>query len=291
MTVQKVRIDWIRVEGRHRRDLGDLSTLAKSIEENGLINPVTVDPDGRLLAGGRRVTAVRMLGWTHIMANIVDTFEDATKVLLIERDENTERKPMTPSELVSLGRALEEMERPTQIERRRQAGRIAAAKRLGREIEGAISSSTEENIRPSMKTDEEVAAVLGTSATQYYKAKAVVHASTDSGRSEEERVLAAEAVANMDAGVETISGAYERIKANRPAPRPRTRSVIEGLAAQRRAITSAEAALSGLAIAMSQINELHPEITSEEAARWVDSLSESRRVITVLINLLKERTQ
>jgi ParB family chromosome partitioning protein len=287
MPVEHVRIDWIRVEGRHRKDLGDLTSLAQSMKENDLINPVTVTPHGMLLAGGRRVAAARMLGWTHIDAHVVDTQDDAVKALVIERDENTERLPMRPSDLVALGRALEALERPRAKERQRQAGRIAAAKRLGRPVPPSLSQNPEERTN----VDASIARALGTSETNYYYAKSVVNATTDSGRTEDERALAAEAMADMDAGRTTVTGAYERVRKAIPVKTGRKQNpTIDKPAAQRRAIGSAEAALSGIAHALRQIEALHPEITSEEAARWMGSLSESRRAITALISLLKERS-
>lgn len=287
MPVERVGIDWIRVEGRHRKDLGDLSSLAQSMKDNGLINPVTVTPTGILLAGGRRIAAARMLGWSHIEAHVVDTFDDAARALLIERDENTERKAMAPSELVALGRALEELERPRAQERRRLAGMLSAAKRTGRPIDGLSSSSDEEKLN----TEATVASALGVSQGTYYRAKIVVNAATDPERTPEERAIAAETAADMDAGRTSIKGAYDRVKSASPVRTGRRKNpTIDALAGQRRAISTTEAALSGLAHAMRQIEALHEGITSEEAARWVGSLLESRRAITVLIGLLKERT-
>ena len=290
LPVHQVDIDWIRVEGRHRKDLGDLAGLAESMAVLGLINPVTVTPDGRLLAGGRRVAAARLLGWTQIGVREVDTRDDAIRSLEIERDENTERLDMKVSEKVSLGKAIEAMRRPQQQERRRQAGRIAAAKRLGRSIDDVISGSDEQNFPESMRTRPEIASAVGMQETSYYKAKEIVNAAADQGRTPEQRALAAEALANIDAGAETIGGAYERVRANRPAPQPRQRPTIDKPAAQRRAISTAEVALSGIAHGLDQITDLHEEITSEEAARWADSLSDSRRAITSLIKRLKERS-
>ena len=42
------QIDSIIVGVRHRRDLGDMSALMRSIEEVGLLQPITVTPDGVL---------------------------------------------------------------------------------------------------------------------------------------------------------------------------------------------------------------------------------------------------
>ena len=61
----------IRVGKRHRRDLGDVDWLAASIEDIGLLNPITVSEDGLLLAGARRLTACKRLGWKTIPANVV----------------------------------------------------------------------------------------------------------------------------------------------------------------------------------------------------------------------------
>jgi len=61
-----MNIDQIQVGFRYRKDLGNLRTLAESIEEVGLLHPVVVTPEGRLVAGQRRLEACRMLGWTEV---------------------------------------------------------------------------------------------------------------------------------------------------------------------------------------------------------------------------------
>lgn len=67
----RMNIADIKVGKRLRRDLGDIDTLAASIEDIGLLNPVTVDADGRLLAGARRLKACKRLGWKTITVNVV----------------------------------------------------------------------------------------------------------------------------------------------------------------------------------------------------------------------------
>lgn len=284
MTETTMRIESIQVVGRHRKDLGDITGLAKSIARDTLINPITVTPGGRLIAGERRLAAARSLGWQVIGVRIVDTLDDAATELRLERDENRERKDMTPSEMVSLGRALEALEGPKALERRQAAGRKAAAKRLGRRF-----SPEEEN--PPVDTEATVAKALGVSQAQYYRAKTVISAAHDPARTEEDRAVARQAVADMDSGATTIGGAYERVKKSTPVRAAAIQATsIASAAMQRRSITSAEAALSGICHGLKQVAILHPDITSEEAAQWVGSLSESRRVIASLINILKERT-
>jgi ParB family chromosome partitioning protein len=62
----EVAIDDIKVGPRHRRDPGDLHALAASIAAIGLLHPVSIDGDGNLLAGARRLEACKRLGWTSI---------------------------------------------------------------------------------------------------------------------------------------------------------------------------------------------------------------------------------
>jgi ParB family transcriptional regulator, chromosome partitioning protein len=51
--------------------MGDLAGLAESIEDIGLLNPITVDENGRLLAGARRLAACKRLKWKTIPVNVV----------------------------------------------------------------------------------------------------------------------------------------------------------------------------------------------------------------------------
>jgi len=67
-------IDKIIIGKRFREDLGDIKSLAESINRVGLINPITarqIDEGYKLLAGYRRLMAVKMLGWTRIPATII----------------------------------------------------------------------------------------------------------------------------------------------------------------------------------------------------------------------------
>ena len=59
--MKRIPIDSIEV-GTHRRALKDLKALASSIEDVGLLNPITVRVDGkgyRLIAGYHRLTMAR----------------------------------------------------------------------------------------------------------------------------------------------------------------------------------------------------------------------------------------
>ena len=69
--ITRMNIRDIKIGNRHRRDLGDIAALAGSIEDLGLLHPITVDEDGHLKAGARRLAACERLGWQDIPAKVV----------------------------------------------------------------------------------------------------------------------------------------------------------------------------------------------------------------------------
>ena len=70
-TAATVAISSIKIGKRYRRDLGDIAALAISITDIGLLHPITVDEERRLLAGARRLTACKQLGWKEIPVRVV----------------------------------------------------------------------------------------------------------------------------------------------------------------------------------------------------------------------------
>lgn len=92
----------IVVGERHRKDMGDVTSLVDSINDVGLLQPVVVTPDGRLIAGERRLEAFKVLDRETIPTTIVDL----DNVVRGEFAENMTRKAFTPSEEVAIYRAL-----------------------------------------------------------------------------------------------------------------------------------------------------------------------------------------
>jgi hypothetical protein len=88
--------------GRHRQDMGDLQALADSMSEIGLLQPIGVTADFALVFGERRLRAARNLGWTAILARIVDV----PSIVAGEYAENEVRKDFTPSERVAIAEAM-----------------------------------------------------------------------------------------------------------------------------------------------------------------------------------------
>ena len=81
---------WFDRTTRQRSDLGDLSDLKQSISSIGLINPIVVTHDGKLIAGERRYTACAALGWTSIPVTYLEDMSE-TELEQVELDENIRR--------------------------------------------------------------------------------------------------------------------------------------------------------------------------------------------------------
>lgn len=82
-------------ETRQRKTLDkDIKQLAESIERSGLINPIVIHEDGRLVAGERRLEAHKLAGIKKIRCTI---FEQLSKseAFLIELQENLARRQLS----------------------------------------------------------------------------------------------------------------------------------------------------------------------------------------------------
>jgi ParB family chromosome partitioning protein len=150
----------------------------------GLLHPIVIAPDHQLIAGQRRLEAVKELGWTEIPARVVDL----ANIVQGEHDENAYRKDFTPSEAVAIGRALEELERPKAARRkaagrakRKAAGRVRRRKRSQQPGASGSGKLPEPAVLPEDKgqTRDKVAAAVGLSGKTYEKAKAVVKAAEE----------------------------------------------------------------------------------------------------------------
>lgn len=106
-----VDINQIQVSKRVRKDLGDLTPLMDSLKRYGLLNPITITKDYKLIAGQRRLESARLLGWTTIDAVVVD-IKDPVARLEIELEENTQRSNFTELELLEGYKQLEKLRNP-----------------------------------------------------------------------------------------------------------------------------------------------------------------------------------
>lgn len=166
---------------RHRKDMGDIVGLAQNIDELGLLQPIVVRSDNVLIGGERRIKAALELGWTDILAIIVDL----QSILRGELALDFQRQKFAVSECVAIGLDLEPMEK------------AAAEERM---LAGIPSSNLDEG-----RTDTRVAKLVGMGKTTYRKAKEIVEAA----KAEPEKF--GKLVEEMDKNGR-VAGVYKKLK-------------------------------------------------------------------------------
>lgn len=103
---QRISVDLIEVGPEQARTSKKsleegIDDLAESIKRFGLLHPITVFPeDGKyiLIAGQRRLLAVKQLGWDEIPARVLSSRPDAIEAKAISFSENFVRRDLTTPE-------------------------------------------------------------------------------------------------------------------------------------------------------------------------------------------------
>jgi len=85
--------------------MGNISKLANSIKEQGLLQPVGINDNNELIFGQRRIKAAISLGWEEIEVRRVNV----TSILEGELTENEVRKQFNIEERVAIGKAVEDL--------------------------------------------------------------------------------------------------------------------------------------------------------------------------------------
>ena len=162
----------IKANGRHRKDYGDIASLAASIEQLGLLQPIGITANHELVFGQRRLLAFEHLGRTSIPARVIDV----PALVLAEHAENEIRKDFTASERVGIGKAVE-------AELKAIGERRGRPKQDNEQQNELLEISVNCNEFPQGRTAEIAAEKAGfDSEATYRRAKAVTeHAGTRQG--------------------------------------------------------------------------------------------------------------
>ncbi|MDQ0575239.1 ParB/RepB/Spo0J family partition protein [Agromyces albus] len=204
-------IDSIRIGLRHRADLGDIDALAASIERQGLLQPITVTPDGVLVCGARRLAALRQLGVRKLNVWVRAGISDRLTELLAEQDDNTLHKPLSPTESATLYRELKHL-LAEEAARRQEASRFHANGENPRSDGGADSAPPSRGVGRS----REQAARLVTGHGSYSRLEQIGDLQQIAGDERTDASVRALAVAELD-GIDrggAVSSAHQRVSAH-----------------------------------------------------------------------------
>ena len=199
--MNKIKISEIIVENRARKIYGDLDSLERSIRNLGVLEPIGVTQDNKLIFGGRRLQACKNLKLETIPAMIFNLdLDNPIATLQMERDENNQRLDLTPSEKVEIGKRIEETLKGRQG-KRTDLKLVANSPQVEeKNILKQLTAESPEVIKGESR--EIVAKLIGMKPTAYRQAKAVVD-------SDNQEIIQA-----MDSGEKSINSAYESIRKN-----------------------------------------------------------------------------
>jgi len=85
---------------KSQREHGSIKELKQSIQEVGLICPITINQNRKLMAGRRRFQAIKELGWKEAEFNVLKSSGDLFD-FKVAIEENLKRKPLTDLEVAS----------------------------------------------------------------------------------------------------------------------------------------------------------------------------------------------
>ncbi|WP_159599077.1 ParB N-terminal domain-containing protein [Agromyces humi] len=190
-------IDSIRVGARHRTDLGDIAALAASIERQGLLQPITVTPDGDLVCGARRLAALRQLGHRTVSVWVRSGISDDLARLLAEQDDNALHKSLAPTEAAALYREVKQL-LAEDAQRRQATGRFG----VGGVHQGGAAPGAAPRPRGSGDTRSQAAQLVtgNRSYNTHERIGRLQQIVDDEDATDELRADADRALANIDGG-------------------------------------------------------------------------------------------
>ena len=180
-----INIGKVTVGKRIRKDYGDITSLADDIEDRGLINPPVVTPEYELIAGERRLRALKKLDYKQIEVRVMSV-EDYEHQLKIEISENEERKEITYSERMDYAQQLERIEAKKSKER-------MAVKKQGKD--------PGPDLKKGKQTRDIVAEATGFGSGRTYGRAKYIYENADE-----------EFIKKVDSGEKSIRGAYEELR-------------------------------------------------------------------------------
>jgi ParB family chromosome partitioning protein len=201
------QIDSIITGVRHRKDPGELTALMRSIEEVGLLQPITVTPDGVLVCGWRRLQAMRRLGKRTLSVWVRSGISDQLSHLLAQQDENEQRKPLSPLETAHLYAEIKILQ-DEEAERRKASTQFGGPGRDGE------ASGPGESPGPCGDSRARAAHLL-TGANSYHRLEQInwiESIAEDEALGESVRAFASNMLSEIEDGA-PVSPAYKRVKA------------------------------------------------------------------------------
>lgn len=259
----------------------DYEAFKRDINNRGLVKPIEVDREGRLIDGRNRLRACRELGIEPDVA-VVDVADPTSYIISC----NLHRRQLNDVQRARIGEKIATRAKG-QYERTEQIGHMAD-----------LPDETPEVV-PSQ---EEVAKLLHVSDRQIRRARVVtekgvpeLNALVDNGGlplATAERI-ARQPVEKQQAAVREIASGSKPTKVAPPPPVEAIKPPVKYGPRRKhlQMLDATNASLGGLLIALAEITELDDSVGNDDAARIRGGISKAIAELNRINNLLKERTK
>lgn len=133
---------------RARKEYKSIESLAESIKEKGLVQPIVLTKDLQLIAGGRRLRAIKELGWEEIPDEYVLMKGDLSSVELRELEllENLERQDLTWKEEIDAKAEIDRLKKELYGDSEKDRSRSSWSTRKSAELVGESPSNFADDV-------------------------------------------------------------------------------------------------------------------------------------------------
>lgn len=260
---------------RYRTDpLKDLDKLAESIEDLGLLHPIVVTAEHRLIAGQRRILACQKLGYDQIEAHVLHDLTEAD-MLLGEHDENVCRQPFTTGEARKLWNQRKALLAPI------------AEQNSSANLKQGTAAPKSAGPTSGKKTGATAAEGTGKSTDTLERVEKIAEIAADHTQPDDIRELAADTLAKVEADEQPVKPALALVKdavaaasSDTPTHRGQRKAMNAAVAGLERHAHDLENAFLD---ATNYDSDMNPEVAKDKWRIIKDATRRINRVTTVKI--------
>ena len=198
-----LKVSKIEVKDRTRSEI-DVESLVSSIKQRGLIHPILLDKNYRLIAGVRRLSALVLLGIVDLEEGVHFRIQEKDLSIIdrlsLELDENTEREDFSYQEEIALREKIHLIGTELAAEKGESWNRAKSADLLGiSEVQLGRDLKVAEGIRqdPSLAKEKDKNVVLSRIKKKEETTKRMMLAHVASGGKSSARIICGDALEEM----------------------------------------------------------------------------------------------
>lgn len=276
-------VNVIKIGDRIRKNIGDVTRLAESMQIRGLINPVSIDENNQLICGARRLAAAKSLGWSSIDVRVFPVGTDPAAAAAMEVEENECREPFTLAEANAYYNSIR-VDQDTSLA-------LATAARSASATLNAVDA-TRGNAAGAHPGFDQTERVTGVSRAKLQSYRQLISVADDATESDDVRELASELVTMVESGVAAPTSAIRAVRDARGKPFKRTKPTRNPLLAHSPHRSSTEVMnrlVDSMQVPQATLDLIDfDQLELAHLQRWVSSLTDTIRSLTTIRNRLNK---